>query len=101
MLRLRLSRRLGALFLALIVTASATFGTYLYLLHRSQGTPYITHPLSFYADPFAPVRDPGRRAYATTLYDEGYVPGALVLGRSLIKHGMLCVHVLSLGQSVC
>ncbi|KAG8777399.1 hypothetical protein FRC15_011373, partial [Serendipita sp. 397] len=49
----------------------------------------VTSPLGFYPNPFAPTSDPSKRAYATTLYDEGYLPGALLLGYSLRKHGML------------
>ncbi|KAG8834382.1 hypothetical protein FRB91_001961 [Serendipita sp. 411] len=49
----------------------------------------VTSPLSFYENPFAASTDPSRRAYATTLYGDKYLPGALLLGYSLRKHGML------------
>ncbi|KAG8772480.1 hypothetical protein FRC16_005662 [Serendipita sp. 398] len=49
----------------------------------------VTSPLSFYAQPFSPSFDPAKRAYATTLYSESYLPGALLLGHSLRQHGML------------
>ncbi|KAG9054827.1 hypothetical protein FS842_004046 [Serendipita sp. 407] len=48
-----------------------------------------TSPLAFYDEPFNLSLNASRRAYATTLYDEGYVPGALLLGHSLRFHGML------------
>ncbi|KAG8796618.1 hypothetical protein FRC17_007973, partial [Serendipita sp. 399] len=49
----------------------------------------LTSPLSFYSDPFGATSDPSKRAYATILYGENYLPGALLLGYSLRKHGML------------
>ncbi|KAG8888646.1 hypothetical protein FRB98_007207 [Tulasnella sp. 332] len=55
----------------------------------SIGQTLVTSPLSFYSSPFSPSTDPSRRAYCTCLYDEGYVPGAILLGYSLKRHGML------------
>ncbi|KAG8798514.1 hypothetical protein FRC17_007406, partial [Serendipita sp. 399] len=49
----------------------------------------VTSPLSFYSHPFAASTNPSRRAYATTLYGNKYLPGALLLGYTLRKHGML------------
>ncbi|KAG8843092.1 hypothetical protein FRC20_004067 [Serendipita sp. 405] len=49
----------------------------------------VPSPLSFYTHPFSSSLDPAKRAYATTLYSESYLPGALLLGYSLRKHGML------------
>ncbi|KZV97189.1 nucleotide-diphospho-sugar transferase [Exidia glandulosa HHB12029] len=74
----------GAALVALL--AAAVWGWNYYV---SLGTAYVTTPLQFYDAPFKPVGDPSRRAYATTIYNEHYVPGALLLGWSLRKHGML------------
>lgn len=54
------------------------------------GTPIPVNPLSFYShtNPYA-ISTPSSRAYATVLYNEDYVPGALLLGYSLRKHGMM------------
>ncbi|KAG9027295.1 hypothetical protein FRB95_007925 [Tulasnella sp. JGI-2019a] len=55
--------------------------------------PLVTSPLSFYQDPYATSSDPRKRAYVTILYNEAYIPGALLLGYSLRKHGMLDLSV--------
>lgn len=74
-------------FTALIIALLSSYFGYNY--YESLGKALETSPLSFYDNPFTPTSDPSRRAYATTLYDEHYVPGAILLGYSLKKHGML------------
>ncbi|KAG8844016.1 hypothetical protein FRB91_002918 [Serendipita sp. 411] len=70
-----------------LIVAIVALG-YGYSYYSKLGTAFITSPLSFYSNPWSPSTNPAKRAYATTLYDEGYVPGALLLGHSLQKHRM-------------
>ncbi|KAG8826795.1 hypothetical protein FRC17_008098 [Serendipita sp. 399] len=76
-----------SIFSALVVALIAL--GYGYQYYSSLGTAYITSPLNFYSNPWSASTDPAKRAYATTLYDEGYLPGALLLGHTLRKHGMI------------
>jgi len=75
----------------LVLLAAAVFQGWRY--YQSLGEALITDPLSFYSKPFGPSLDPSHRAYATCLYNEAYVPGALLLGWSLQQHGMLAPNV--------
>ncbi|KAH7098846.1 nucleotide-diphospho-sugar transferase [Auriculariales sp. MPI-PUGE-AT-0066] len=83
---LRFTRRRIAFVAAIVTVGLAVFGARYYL---SLGIAHVTRPLSFYKTPFSPSTNPLRRAYATTLYNDAYVPGALLLGHSLVRHGML------------
>ncbi|KAG8985515.1 hypothetical protein FRB94_004877 [Tulasnella sp. JGI-2019a] len=73
-----------ALFAPIIAGAFQGYQHYINL-----GQALVTSPLSFYSSPFSHSTNPSKRAYCTCLYDEGYVPGAILLGYSLKKHGML------------